>query len=169
MGVPWERRGARTDEMLTIIRGLLAGGYFEHHGDHFDVPAIKIAPIPLTPVPLLVGGHATPALRRAAEHGDGWIHGGEGDGADLAALVRRVLELRSDSPRAVEPFAIHAISLDAYSVDGVRRLAELGVTDVIVGFRYPYTRDQDAEPLQHKIDALRRYAGTVIAGCRAAG
>ena len=45
MGVPWEGRGARTDEMVAIIRGLLSGGYFEHHGDHFDLPAIKIAPL----------------------------------------------------------------------------------------------------------------------------
>jgi probable F420-dependent oxidoreductase len=164
-GVPWDGRGARTDEMLAIIRGLLSGGYFEHHGVHFDVPAIKIAPVSTTALPLLVGGHGLPALRRAAQQGDGWIHGGEGDGADLASLVRRVLELRSDSPRAAEPFEIHAISLDAYSVDGVRRLEDLGVTDAIVGFRYPYTRAQDDEPLQHKVDALRRYADTVIAEC----
>ena len=168
MGVPWEGRGSRTDEMLAIIRGLFGGGYFEHRGEHFDIPPIKIAPVPATAVPLLVGGHAPPALRRAAQQGDGWIHGGEGDGSELASLVRRVLALRSDSPRAAEPFEIHVISLDAYSVDGVRRLEELGVTDVIVGFRYPYTREQDAEPLQHKIDALRHFADTVIAGCRAA-
>ena len=46
------------------------------------------------------------------------------------------------------------ISLDAYSVDGVRRLEELGVTDVIVGFRWPYGVGQDTEPLQTKIDNL---------------
>ena len=164
-GVPWKGRGARTDEMLSIIRGLLAGGYHEHHGAHFDLPPIKIAPVPEVPVPLLVGGHAEPALRRAAALGDGWIHGG-GDGDDLERLVRRVLELRADSPRARDPFEVHAISLDAYSIDGVRRLADMGVTDMIVGFRYPYTREQDRETLAQKVDALRRYADTVIAGCR---
>jgi hypothetical protein len=54
------------------------------------------------------------------------------------------------------------ISLDAYSADGIRRLEDLGVTDVIVGFRYPYTRDLDNEPLQVKVDALRAYADNLI-------
>ena len=165
-GVPWKGRGARTDEMLAIMRGLMAGGYVEHRGEHFDIPAIKLSPIPDEPVPLLVGGHAEPALRRAALLGDGWIHGGDGDGADLGALVRRVRELRADSPRNSEPFEIHVISMDAYSADGIRRLEDLGVTDVIVGFRYPYTREQDREPLSRKVDALQQYAESVIADHR---
>ena len=55
------------------------------------------------------------------------------------------------------------ISADAYTVDGVRRLAEQGVTDVIVGFRWPYQVGPDAEPLEHKIAKLRQFADSVIA------
>ena len=51
--------------------------------------------------------------------------------------------------------------MDDFTVDGVKRLADLGVTDVIVGFRNVY--NQDTMPLQKKIDALRLYAGHVIA------
>ena len=54
--------------------------------------------------------------------------------------------------------------MDAYSVDGVKRLEEMGVTDVIVGFRDPYTMPDG--PLQPKIDALRQFADTVIAATR---
>src|SRR5208283_458075 len=32
LGVPWEGRGRRMDEAVAIVRGLSAGGYFEHHG-----------------------------------------------------------------------------------------------------------------------------------------
>jgi hypothetical protein len=53
------------------------------------------------------------------------------------------------------------VSLDDFTVDGVKRLADLGVTDVIVGFRNVY--NQDTMPLQRKIDALRLHAGHVIA------
>jgi hypothetical protein len=53
--------------------------------------------------------------------------------------------------------------MDAYSVDGVRRLEEQGVTDVIVGFRWPYATGPDTEPLGRKIDHLRRFADNVIA------
>ena len=165
-GVPWKGRGARTDEMLSIMSGLMAGGYHEHHGAHFDIPPIKLSPVPDVPVPVLVGGHAQAALRRAACRADGWIHGGGGDGSDLGRLVRHVLDLRSDSPRASEPFEVHVISMDAYTVDGVCQLEEIGVTDVIVGFRYPYTREPDTETLQQKVDALNRYADTVIAASR---
>jgi len=55
------------------------------------------------------------------------------------------------------------ISMDAYTVDGVRRLEEQGVTDVIVGFRWPYEVGPDTEPLNSKLDHLRRFADAVIA------
>ena len=57
---------------------------------------------------------------------------------------------------------MHAISIDAFSIDGVHRLEDLGVTDVIVGFRYPYTTEPDTQPLQEKIDLLSRFADSVM-------
>jgi hypothetical protein len=48
----------------------------------------------------------------------------------------------------------------------VRRLEDLGVTDAIVGFRIPYTMELDTEPLQKKVDDLRRFADDVIAKTR---
>jgi probable F420-dependent oxidoreductase len=160
-GVPWAKRGKRMDEAIDIVRGLTNGGYFEYHGDIFDVPAVKITPVPATPIPILIGGHHDAALRRAAQVGDGWMHGG-GDPADLPGLLDRLAALRVEYATADKPFEIHVISADAYSPDGVRRLEDMGVTDVIVGFRWPYTREPDAEPLQTKLDALRRFADTVI-------
>jgi probable F420-dependent oxidoreductase len=165
LGVPWERRGQRMDEELDILRGLLAGGYFEYHGQMFDVPAIKISPVPSEPVPVLIGGHGEAALRRAAHAGDGWLHGG-GDPADLPGLLTRLTELRREAGTFGRPFGVHVISMDAYTVDGIRRLEEQGVTDVIVGFRWPYATGPDTEPLTDKLDHLRRYAGDVISVVR---
>src|SRR5208282_5220817 len=65
--VPWEGRGKRMDESIAVIRGLLAGGYAEFHGQVYDVPAVKMAPVPSEPVPILIGGHGEAALRRAAD------------------------------------------------------------------------------------------------------
>jgi probable F420-dependent oxidoreductase len=163
LGVPWQRRGQRMDEELAIIRGLSAGdGYFEYHGEIFDVPPIKIAPVPTQPLPVLIGGHGEAALRRAASAGDGWLHGG-GNGADLPGLLARLAELRAEYGTTDRQFEVHVISLDAYSADGVQRLADAGVTDVIVGFRWPYHVGPDTESLQPKLDKLRRYADDVIA------
>ena len=162
LGVPWEGRGARMDESLAIIRGLAAGGYFEFHGEAYDLPPVKIAPVPDQPIPILMGGHGEAALRRAARQGDGWLHGG-GDLADLPRLLSRLAELRREEGVADRPFQVGVISLDAYSVDGVRRLEDLGVTDVITGFRWPYHVGPDTQPLAEKIGNLRRYADEVIA------
>jgi len=162
LGVPWERRGARMDEELEILRGLLAGGYFSYHGSVFDLPPIKISPVPAEPLPILIGGHGDAALRRAARVADGWLHGG-GDPADLPGLLARLSELRREAGTEDRPFEVHVISMDAYSVDGIRRLEEQGVTDVIVGFRWPYQTGPDTEPLADKLGNLRRYADDVIA------
>ena len=165
LGVPWERRGARMDEELEILRGLLAGGYFEYHGSVFDLPPVKISPVPAEPLPILIGGHGDAALRRAAQVGDGWLHGG-GDPADLPGLLARRAGLRREAGTANRPFEVHVISMDAYSVDGIRRLEEQGVTDVIVGFRWPYQAGPDTEPLADKLGNLRRYADDVIAAVK---
>ena len=162
LGVDWASRGRRMDESIAILRGLAAGGYFEHHGRCFDLPPVQIAPVPDQPIPVLIGGHSDAALRRAAGLGDGWMHGG-GDPADLPRLLARLADFRREADQVARPFEVHVISADAYTVDGVRRLEEQGVTDVIIGFRWPYTVGPDAEPLGQKIDSLRRFADDVIA------
>ncbi|HTW04282.1 MAG TPA: TIGR03619 family F420-dependent LLM class oxidoreductase [Streptosporangiaceae bacterium] len=165
LGVPWERRGLRMDEELAIIRGLSAGGYFSFHGEIFSIPNVKICPVPGKPLPVLIGGHGDAALRRAARAGDGWLHGG-GDPAELPGLLARLAEFRRQEGTADRPFEVHVISADAYSVDGLRRLEDQGVTDVIVGFRWPYQTGPDTEPLADKVANLRRFSDTVIAKVR---
>ncbi|MBN9620684.1 MAG: TIGR03619 family F420-dependent LLM class oxidoreductase [Actinobacteria bacterium] len=162
MGVPFARRGRRMDECMEIVRGLTRGGYFEFHGEFYDIPAIKICPTPSEPVPLLVGGHHDNALRRAVLRGDGWMHGG-GPAEELDALLDRIAKIRRAEGLTERPFQIHVISLDAYTPDGVRRLEDRGVTDVIVGFRLPYVVGPDTEPLARKVENLQRYAEHVIA------
>ncbi len=173
-GSDWKSRGKRMDEMIEIIRGLTtraeagepegrsyaSGEFFEYHGRHYDIESIKICPVPTQPMPILIGGHAEPALRRAARLGDGWMHAG-GDGQELASLLARLAEFRKQAGRDREPFEIHVISIDAYSVDGVRRLEDLGVTDAIVGFRNAY--EVDTMTLEQKTQAIERYANQVIA------
>ena len=160
-GQDWKTRGKRMDEMIEIIRGLTAGGYYAFRGTHYDVPRIKICPVPTRPVPILIGGHSEPALRRAARIGDGWMHAGGQD--PLEELLRRLGALRREYGRERAPFEIHVISLDAYTIEGIHRLEDLGVTDAIVGFRDVYHEEKDSMTLAQKVDALRRYADDVIA------
>jgi hypothetical protein len=89
------------------------------------------------------------------------MHGG-GDPEDLPGLLEDLRTLREEAGRADDPFEVHVISVDAYTVDGLKRLEEVGVTDVMVGFRWPYSVGPDTQPLSEKIDNLRRYADQVI-------
>ena len=162
MGVDSRRRGKRMDECMDIFRGLTSGDYFEYHGEFYDIPRIKMTPAPTEPIPLLVGGHADAALRRAVIRGDGWMHGG-GTPEELDALLDTIADIRKAEGKLNDPFEIHVISMDAYTADGCKRLADKGVTDVIVGFRLPYIMGDDTEPLQDKLDHLNAYADNVIA------
>ena len=96
------RRGPRMDEMVDVLRGLMAGDWFEYHGEVLHLERCKICPTPEKAVPILVGGHADVALRRAARQGDGWIHAG-GDPAELGTMVQRVHGLRAEYGRASSP------------------------------------------------------------------
>ena len=160
MGVSYARRGKRMDECIDVIRGLTSGDYFEFHGEFYDIAKTKMSPAPSAPIPILIGGHADAALRRAARN-DGWMHGG-GDGEELDTMLATLARYRAEAGRTGD-FEIHVISMDAYTPDGIKRLEDKGVTDVIVGFRLPYIKGPDPEPLQNKIDNLERFAERVIA------
>jgi probable F420-dependent oxidoreductase len=161
MGVPWAKRGKRMDECIDIVRGLTSGGVFEYHGEFYDIQPITQTPAPTEPIPILVGGHADAALRRAVVRGDGWMHGG-GPQEELDVLLDKIDAIRDEEGKADQPFEKHVISFDAYSVEGVKRLEDRGVTDVIVGFRLPYIKGPDTEPLDKKIEHLERFAESVI-------
>ncbi len=157
----FKTRGKRMDEMIHIIRGLLRGEFFAYEGQHYTLPSIKICPAPKKPVPILIGGHAEAALKRAAYLGDGWMFAG-GAPEELTRCLDRLAVLRREAGRENEPFEIHAGSMDAFKLDGVKRLSDQGITDVIVGFRNAYDNAQDVQPLDVKIGALRKYADKII-------
>lgn len=74
-GVPVSQRGARLDQALAALPGLLTGQPATSPGDRGG-PALTIPPLePALPQPprMLVGGRGEPALRRAARYGDGWL------------------------------------------------------------------------------------------------
>lgn len=160
-GQNWKTRGPRMNEMMKIIRGLLDGGFFGFEGEHYKLPAVKICPTPKVHVPMLVGGHSEPALKRAIELGDGWMFAG-GAPEELDRCLGRLAELRKERGKESEPFTIFASSMDAFQLDGIKRLEDKGITDVVVGFRDPYTTDHDTQPLEVKIGAIRKYADRIL-------
>ena len=160
--VPWDKRGKRFDEQIDILRGLETGDYFGYAGELHHMPANKMNPVPSTPTALLIGGHAEPALKRAARVGDGWMCAGA-DPEQLEAYIGRINQLRAEYGTADRPFRVFTTGQDAFSREGIEQLESIGVTDVIIGFRNVYEMEED-KPLAEKIAMLNWYAGEFIRG-----
>jgi probable F420-dependent oxidoreductase len=158
-GQDWESRGARMNEMIEIIRGVLTGDMYEYHGKHYDFDPLKMCPVPTQPVPIYVGGHSDPALKRAARLADGWCSAGT-DVATLHLLISKLNGFRRDTGRAHLPFEVQALCPEITDLEGFFLMRDMGVTDAIVGPWGIY----DADPLSisEKQDALRRFADEVI-------
>jgi probable F420-dependent oxidoreductase len=159
MGTPFRQRGKRADEMIDVMRKLWTGDVVEHHGEHFDVPALEMLPAPTQPVPIIVGGLSDAALRRAARN-DGWVsdlHTIE----ELADIRRRIDAYRDEYGRRDETFAMYGSVKDAWDLDGYRRVADAGVTHLVTMPWYFYAGAE--ADLAGKVDGIRRFADDVIA------
>ncbi len=96
LGVPFEERGARTDETLEVLRRCWTDDPIDFEGPAtgMRMKDMRMKPQPGRPIPIWVGGHSEPALRRAVATGDGW-HGAFQSPEQTAVLTDR---LRRDRP-----------------------------------------------------------------------
>ena len=161
-GVPWDKRGKRFDEQIELFRGLETGEFFGFQGEMLQMPANKMNPVTGVPTPLLVGGHADVALRRAARVGDGWMCAGA-DMQELKAYIARINQLREEYGTDDRPFRVFTTGQNAFTQAGIEELENIGVTDVVIGFRNVYEMEAD-KPLDEKIAMLNWYAGEFIKG-----
>ena len=134
---------ALLDEGLEVIDRLWSGELVSHHGRHYTVESVTLAPLPIQRprVPIWIGGESKPALRRAARW-DGWIVGGASQDGTMnrtpAQIAAQVAELKQLRTSAAPP----QIALTGYTQPGDRALAgeyaDAGVTwwlESLHGFR----------------------------------
>lgn len=157
--IAFEERGKRMDECIAIIRGAMSGEYFEFHSEYYDIGRMKVSPVPSEKIPVLVGGHAVLALRRAAASGDGWISANS-DYESLKELIGKLDELcLKCGTDQREDYQIHAFDMNARELDDFRRLQELGVTDICV---CPWNPCDPAPDRVQKLARIEQFAETVI-------
>ena len=158
-GQDWKTRGKRMGEMIEIIRGLMSGEYFSYRSEYYDIPRIKLCPVPAEPVKILYGGHSDAAYRRAARLCDGFYFTGASE-AEVVECMAKIDAYRREYGTEGKPFAIHA-GLPFSSLDDVKRLEDLGISQLVFGTRAGYT--PDTLTLEQKRESLRRFADDVIA------
>jgi probable F420-dependent oxidoreductase len=74
LGVPFDRRGAMTDEYLSVIKDSFAEEVLSKRGTFVSFADVHTAPTPVRSPhpPIWVGGSSEAALRRAVRYGDAW-------------------------------------------------------------------------------------------------
>ena len=171
-GVGWSRdefelmqqdfttRGKRADEMIEVMRLLWTGEMVSYQGKHYQFEPMEMNPAPTAPVPIWIGGISEPAMRRAARLADGWVSDLQ-TSAEIIDSIDSIRKWRAEYGRGNEPFEVMATPSDAWDADGYRRLEDAGVTHIMTMPWPSYHGDSDA--LEHKQDAIRRFADDVIA------
>lgn len=73
LGMPWDKRGKRSDEQLALFDALFTQSAPRFDGDFYQVPTVGFEPKPAQhPFPIWVGGSSEAAFERAARFGTGF-------------------------------------------------------------------------------------------------
>jgi len=133
LGIPFEDRVARTEEACAALRTLWKPGANAFEGKHFSWKALESNPKPVQPggVPIVVGGHAIGAARRAARVGDGFFPMKIGGGR-----LRELIDAMGDECARVgrDPQKIEiTTALPGPDLDAIRRLEDQGVSRLVMG------------------------------------
>ncbi|MGI9324058.1 MAG: TIGR03619 family F420-dependent LLM class oxidoreductase [Pseudomonadales bacterium] len=74
-GEQFTDRGQRMDECIDILRAYWSDEHVNYHGKHYQIDEMAMEPKPPQggKIPIWIGGTKSPALRRVARMGDGWM------------------------------------------------------------------------------------------------
>jgi probable F420-dependent oxidoreductase len=134
VAMPFDHRGARSDEHLEVMKRLWTQPVSSFDGRYYQLPECQMYPKPVQQPhpPIHVGGESDAAMRRTARLGQGWFgfNRQPDDVPEALARLDRALEQEGRSRADVE------VSVCPYfkgtDADGIKRYAELGVDRVIL-------------------------------------
>jgi probable F420-dependent oxidoreductase len=169
-GVAIERRGARAEEFVQCLRAIWTDDPVEFAGEFYSLPPSHVDPKPVQQPhpPLLFGGAAEPALRRAGRLGAGWISASRFEASNVPGAVEIVRAAAADAGR--DPDALRVIIRAATKIrdhdedlqftgtlDKIRRdIADYGrngVTELFVDLNFD---EQIGTPAADPAESMRR-------------
>ena len=134
LGIPFRRRGARTDEYLLAMRTLWREDPASFAGEFVNFAEIRVNPKPVRArgIPIIVGGNSDAALRRVARIGDGWYGFNLTDIAHATERITRLRTLCESAGRDPSELEI-AVALDHRpDAKDHRDLARMGVDELVL-------------------------------------
>ena len=160
IGVPFGDRGKRTDDHVAALRALWTQSPATHAGDFSSFTDVYSRPQPTQAnIPIVVGGHSHVAARRAGRLGDGFFPG-KGSHEELAELIdvmRASAVEHGRDPDAIEVTAGGNGALGRGALEEIKKLADLGVSRVIIP---PLAFDVEGQKT-----GFAKYGEDVIARC----
>lgn len=133
LDVPWERRGARGDEYVQVMKALWSEGEADFDGEFYKIHRAVQTPKPVQkPHPrILVGGENEAALRRVARN-DGWI-AFDRPLDELKTMLGRIDNYLAENGRKREDLHIVMCPFSQpFDRDMMNRYRDLGVNEVIL-------------------------------------
>lgn len=159
LGIPWERRGARTEECLGVMKSLWCDEVSRYDGELYSLPPCVQSPKPVQDPhpPLVFGGESDATFRRIAAMGQGWFAFGFAPDA-LKARLGRLDEALAEAGRARPDVQIHAAPpAGRMDADTLRAYEDLGVDQLIL----PLLAGSP-EKLARRADRLAEQVGSVL-------
>ena len=147
MGIDPDERGSRTDEAIDALRVIWREDTPSFRGRHFDFAAVRSHPKPVqATIPILVGGHAPAAARRAGQRGDGFFP----LGLSGALLDERWAQVQAAAAEAGRDPAAVSLTLGGLLGDdgAITTAAARGAERVVLS-----TRSADLDELRRAMDA----------------
>ena len=158
LGVPWERRGARTDEYIEVLRTLWCDDTSSFEGETTTLPPCEMSPKPIQQPhpPLHIGGESDAALRRAARVGQGW-HTFNRSPEELVAGLRKLDELLEEAGRDRHELRITICPyFNELTPEKVEQYAEAGA-DAVAALFFCFS-PADVAPALDALEACREAA-----------
>jgi alkanesulfonate monooxygenase SsuD/methylene tetrahydromethanopterin reductase-like flavin-dependent oxidoreductase (luciferase family) len=159
LGVPFKERAARTEEIVEILRRVFAGGHVEHTGRFYAFPLTQMTEKPAS-IPIIFGGTAPAAVRRAALMGDGWYS----PFIDLEKCVeiRHDIErIRAEAGLGDKPFSYHVRPTTRIDRDVVAKYRDAGFDNLGTIWEMIHPEDSKTTTLDFKLQALDRCAAAM--------